>query len=363
MNGSRHSGQTPKGRATPLAPANRFGETQVVVDDSVEPSPFDEDFPEPSPRTTFLPDASRSIVSENDSPDIPFRYSINPYRGCEHGCSYCYARPTHEYLGLNAGLDFETRIFVKERAPELFRDWLARPGYEPAVVTFSGITDCYQPIERSRQLTRRCLEVAVEARQPVGIVTKNALVARDVDLLAELARFDGAVVALSVNSLDERLSRSMEPRTSRPLARLRAVRQLADAGVPTMVMVAPIVPGLNDSEIPAVLEAARDHGAVSAGYTLLRLPFAVKEVFLDWLDRNHPTLRSRVEGLVRSTRRGRLNNTDFGERMRGHGEVARQIEQTFRLFQRRFGLDGRPRDLSTKHFRPPTTSDGQLSLF
>lgn len=355
--------QTPKGRATPLGPANRFGQLHAVVDDSIEPDPFDEDFPDPSPRTTFLPDASRSIVSENDSPDIFFRYSINPYRGCEHGCSYCYARPSHEYLGLNAGLDFETRIFVKERAPELFRDWLARPAYEPEVVTFSGITDCYQPIERRLQLTRRCLEVALEARQPIGIVTKNALVTRDVDLLSRLAELDCASVALSINSLDDSLARAMEPRTSRPSARLNAIRKLSDAGIPMTVMVAPVIPGLNDIEIPAILEAARDHGADRAGTILLRLPYAVKVVFLDWLDRNRPTMRARVEGLIRQTRHGELNNTTWGERMRGQGEIADQIGKTFRLFQRKYGLDGERPPLSTEHFRPPQTSDGQMTLF
>src|SRR5579863_9050076 len=223
----------------------------------------------------YLPDASKSIVSKNESPDVPFRFSVNPYRGCAHGCSYCYARNTHEYLGFNAGLDFETRIVVKHDAAELLAEFLARDSWNPEPITFSGVTDCYQPAEREFRLTRRCLEVVVECRQPVGIITKNALVVRDVDLLGRLASSNLVHVFLSITTLDSKLARTMEPRTSVPAARLRAVKELADAGVPVGVMFAPVIPGLNDSEMAAVLEAAKSAGAKSAGYVFLRLPLTV----------------------------------------------------------------------------------------
>ncbi|GIW93537.1 MAG: radical SAM protein [Pirellulaceae bacterium] len=270
-------------------------------------------------------DQTKSIVSENDSPDIPFRYSVNPYRGCAHGCAYCYARPTHEYFGLSAGLDFETKIFVKLRAPELLEQWLAEPARSGEPIMFSGVTDCYQPIERELQLTRRCLEVVWRCRQAVGIVTKNALVTRDLDLLVPMAQENLVNVSISITSLDQSLTRDLEPRTSSPQARLRAIEQLSSAGVPVSVMVAPVIPGLNDTEIPAILRAAAEAGARGAGYVLLRLPLAVASVFLEWLDRFRPELRQRVENRVRETRGGKLNSATFGERMRGTGHLAEQI--------------------------------------
>lgn len=354
---------SPKGRGSHINPPNRFVTTHVEPD--FEHLEHDEEYLEQlgRPRTEYLPDASQSLVSENDSPDIPFRYSVNPYRGCAHGCSYCYARPTHEYLGLNAGLDFESKVFVKHRAPDLFREWLARDAWLPESITFSGVTDCYQPAEREFRLTRGCLEVALEARQPVFIITKNALVTRDLDLLRDLAQWNAVGVALSITSLDQELRRVMEPRTSTPAARLRAVRELSDAGVPTHVMVAPIIPGLNDSEIPAVLEAAKNAGAVSAGYTLLRLPLTVKPVFLEWIQRAYPNQAQKVESLIRSTRGGSLNNSRFRTRMRGEGQMADQIKSTFKVFARRFGLDVKGPPLEACHFRPPRSASGQLRLF
>jgi DNA repair photolyase len=267
---------SPKGRGSHLNPPNRFLTTRVELDlvDEEEGS---------SPQTMFQSDHARSVVTENNSPDIPFRYSLNPYRGCEHGCNYCYARPTHEYLGLNAGLDFETKILVKHDAPALFRDFLARDCWVPESITLSGVTDCYQPCERRFRRTRACLEVAAEARQPISIITKNALVLRDLDLLRDLAANRAVRVLVSVTTLDAGLARVMEPRTSTPAARLRAVRTLADAGVPVGVLVAPIIPGLNDSEIPAVLAAVKEAGATAAYYQLLRLPLTVAPVFRDWL--------------------------------------------------------------------------------
>ncbi|MCA9240429.1 MAG: PA0069 family radical SAM protein [Planctomycetales bacterium] len=315
------------------------------------------------PRTEFLEDQSQSIISENRSPDIPFRYSLNPYRGCEHGCSYCYARPSHEFLGFSPALDFETKILVKPRAAELFRQWLARAAYRPETVVFSGVTDCYQPVERKLRLTRACLEVATECRQPIGVVTKNAGVTRDLELLAQLAAHNAACVALSIPTLNVELSRRMEPRTSTPEARLRAIERLSAAGIPTQVMVAPVIPGLTDSEIPAVLKAAREAGATTAGYTLLRLPAGVRQVFLGWIDACYPQHTSRVEALVRSTREGKLNCADFGQRMRGEGAYADQIAQTFRAFKQKLGYAEKAPPLDASGFLPPRDSTGQQWLF
>jgi len=310
----------------------------------------------------YLADASHSIVSENDSPDVPFRYSVNPYRGCAHGCSYCYARNTHEYLGFNAGLDFETRIIVKHNAADMIREFLARDAWQPEPITFSGVTDCYQPAEREFRLTRHCVEVVLECRQPIGIVTKNALVLRDLDLLGQLATHHLVHVFLSITSLDPELARVMEPRTSIPSARLRAVETLVDAGVPVGVMVAPVIPGLNDSEIPAILEAAKSAGAKSAGYVFLRLPLTVEPVFREWLHRTQPLKAERVEQRLRQSRSGKLNASKWGERMRGSGELADQIGKMFRLFSERTGFEGLP-PLDATQFCPPPVRSGQLRLF
>lgn len=313
--------------------------------------------------TEYIPDRSRSVVSENDSPDIPFRYSLNPYRGCQHGCSYCYARPTHEYLGFDAGLDFESKLLVKEDAPALLRAFLGRPGWVPEPIVLSGVTDPYQPGERRFRLTRGCLEVAAECRQPVSIITKNALVLRDLDLLAGMAGAGLVHVNLSVTTLDAGLGRSMEPRTSTSAARLRAVRALSEAGVPVRVLIAPVIPGLNDAEIPAILAAAKGAGARHAGYQLLRLPQNVAPVFLEWLDRERPGLRARVEGRIRGMRGGRLNVAEFGRRMGGEGEVARRIGDLFRLFAQKHGLDGGLPPHECSRFRRPGPEPGQMWLF
>jgi DNA repair photolyase len=357
------STSTTKGRGSPIRPPNRFGETHTEPDlEQVADDP-DQLAELGATPTTYLPDASRSIISENDSPDLPFRYSLNPYRGCQHGCAYCYARPTHEYLGLSAGLDFESKIFVKHQAAELFRDWLARDRYEPETVMLSGVTDCYQPGEREFRITRSCLEVALAARQPMSVITKNALVTRDLDLLAEMAARNLVAVGVSITTLDAGLARSMEPRTSSPEARLRTLGALAQAGVPTRVMAAPLIPGLNDSELPAILEAARDAGAQTAGYNLLRLPLTVRPVFLEWLHRTQPTKAERVEGLIRSTREGQLNQSEFGTRFRGTGPIAEQIKRTFEVFSRKYGLDRATTPLDASQFRPPLPKSGQMRLF
>lgn len=313
-------------------------------------------------RTSIEGDQTRSIVNHNDSPDLPFRWSLNPYRGCEHGCAYCYARPTHEFLGHDAGLGFESRIVAKTDAPELLRKWLARPAWRPEPIVFSGVTDCYQPLERRLEITRGCLAVAAECRQPIGIVTKNALVTRDLDLLTELARHRAVVVAVTLTTLDEGLARRMEPRTSTPTARLEAIAELAAAGVPTHAMVAPMIPGLNDHEIPDLLAAARDAGARSASYTLLRLAGTVRDVFIEWLRRCEPDRAPKVEALIRGARGGRWNDPRFGKRMTGVGAYAGQIARTFSVFARREGLERSPEPLNGEAFRPPA-AERQLALF
>ena len=302
-------------------------------------------------------------MSENQSPDVGFRYSVNPYRGCSHGCSYCFARPTHEYLGLNAGLDFETKILVKHDAPELFRAFLSRAAWVPEPIALAPNTDAYQPGERQFRLTRRLLEVAAEFKQPIALITKNALVLRDLDILGPMAA-EGLVQAnVSVTTLDAELARTMEPRTSTPAARLRAIRGLAEAGVPVRVLVAPVIPGLTDTEIPAILAAAKEAGAKSAAYTMLRLPLTVAPVFLEWLGRCYPDRAARIEGRIRGVRGGRLNSPDFGERMSGDGEIARQIAGLFQTFAARHGLDGRLPPLDGSRFRRPGPTGGQLWLF
>jgi len=344
-------------------PANRFG-TQHAESDR-EHFEFADDAAEVFDRhpIEYIPDDSRSIVTENSSPDIPFRYSVNPYRGCIHGCAYCYARPYHEYLGLSAGLDFETKIFVKHRAPELLRQFLSRDAWVPEEIVFSGITDCYQPAEREFRLTRGCLEVAREARQPVGIVTKNALVARDLDILGEMAAGQLVHVAVSVTTLDAELARFMEPRTSTPAARLRTISELSAAGVPVRAIVAPVIPGLNDAEIPAILKEAKAAGALSAAYILLRLPLNVEPIFLEWLERTQPLKKERVLSRIRSTRGGDLSDSKFGSRMRGEGEIAKQIQQTFKVFAAKHGLDRKLPPLDASKFLRPLPRSGQMRLF
>jgi DNA repair photolyase len=305
---------------------------------------------DPAPRTRFFRDSTRRILTTNDSPDIPFTYSLNPYRGCEHGCAYCYARPGHEFLGLSAGLDFESKIFVKDDAPELLRKELLSPKWVPQTVSMSGVTDCYQPVERRLRITRRCLEVFAEFRNPVGIVTKSALVARDRDVLGELARFNASAVYISITTLDPELARNLEPRAATPTARLRALRELTDAGVPTGVLVAPIIPGLNDHEAPTILQAAADAGANTAGYVTLRLPLGVKDIFTAWLERHYPNRKERVLGRLSEARDGKLNDSRFGRRMRGEGNWADLFSTMFKLHRARVGMSDDGPEMSTEHF-------------
>jgi DNA repair photolyase len=315
---------------------------------------------DPAPRTRFFRDDARTVLATNNTPDIGFTYSLNPYRGCEHGCSYCYARPTHEYFGLSAGLDFESKIFVKEDAPERLREELASPKWVPQSVAMGGVTDVYQPVERRLKLTRRCLEVFAEFRNPVTLVTKNALVTRDRDVLAELAKYDAGAVFISITTLDPELSRKMEPRASIPAARLRAVRELTDAGVPVGILMAPVIPGLTDHEAPAILQAVADAGARFAGYVPLRLPFGVKDLFADWLGRHFPERKERVLGRVRSIRGGKLNESAFGLRMRGEGEWADLFGSMFKLHRARAGIAEDGPELSAAHFTNGRPKQGEL---
>jgi DNA repair photolyase len=336
-------------------PPNRFEKIHLERDEDWNP---EED---PLPRTQFLKDSSKSIIAYNDSPDIGFEASVNPYRGCEHGCIYCYARPFHEYLGFSSGLDFESKIMVKENAPKLLREELSSPKWKPQVIAMSGVTDCYQPIERKLKLTRGCLEVLAEFRNPVGIVTKNFLVTRDIDLLAELARHNAAAVYISITTLDTELRKIMEPRTSPPAARLEAIRRLAEAGVHVGVLMAPIIPGLTDHEIPAVLEAAAKAGAKSAGHVTLRLPHAVAPLFEQWLQTHFPDRKEKVLNRLRAMRGGKLYDSQFGQRMRGEGIFADQIDQLFEVARRKAGIAERGGNLSTEAFRRP--GGAQLQLF
>ena len=336
-----------KGRGAAGNPVNRFDSLEYEWDAECDPAEA------PAPRTRFYRDHTKSIIARNDSPDVGFSASINPYRGCEHGCVYCYARPGHEYLGWSAGLDFETKILVKENAPELLRAELSSPKWIPEPLGLSGVTDCYQPIERKLGLTRRCLEVLREFRNPCFVITKNALVTRDIDLLGELAGHGAVGVTLSITSLDRDLQRVLEPRTSTPENRLAAVRALAEAGIPVSVLIAPVIPGLNDHEIPAILQAAAEAGASGAGYVALRLPYAVSGLFEAWLEEHRPLAKEKVLNAIRSMRGGRLNDPRFKSRMVGEGIVAERIRRLFEISKRKAGLEGRSRTLSVEAFRRP----------
>ncbi len=312
-------------------------------------------------RTLFLRDDSQEILARNSATDLSFDYGVNPYRGCEHGCSYCYARTYHEYLGFSAGLDFESRIVVKPEAPRLLEVALARRGYRPGKISMSGVTDCYQPVERKLELTRGCLRVMAAFRQPVVLITKNALVTRDLDHLAELAKWKAVAVYLSITTLDPALARILEPRASSPRARLEAVRTLAAAGVPCGVSAAPMIPGLNDHELPAILNAVKEIGGDFAAYSMVRLPGAVAGIFGDWLDRHRPGSKEKILGRIRAAREGRLNSTVAGERMRGSGLAAEQMRALFHATCRRLELPTTVPDVTCEHFR--RRMPGQAELF
>lgn len=349
-----------KGRGASSNATNRFDSLKYEA----TPEDFDNYGEEEQPRlqTEVLKDTSRTILTENKSPDVGFRFSVNAYRGCEHGCAYCYARPTHEYLGLSAGLDFESKIFVKEQAPELLREALDKKSWEPETIAMSGVTDCYQPLERKMELTKRCLEVLLEYRNPVALITKNQLVLRDLEIFKEMAKYDGIMVMLSITSLDAELARHLEPRTSHPQARLHAVETLAKAGIPVGVNVAPVIPGLTDHEMPAILKAASEAGALFAGYVPVRLPLSVAPLFEEWLEVHRPLKKEKVLSLIRDMRGGKLNDANFVSRMQGQGAIADNLEKMFDLYVRKYGLNQKRIRLSTEHFRRPPKTGDQMSF-
>lgn len=342
----------PRGRGAAANPVNRF--TELVVE-------LDTDAYDNQPRTLttqVFDDASKSILTKNDSPDLPFRLGLNPYRGCEHGCIYCYARPTHEFFDLSLGLDFETKIFAKRQAPLLLRQELSKPRYTPQIIAMSGITDCYQPVEKALRITRGCLEVLAEFRNPVILITKNQLITRDIDVLLTLQQYNAVEVAISITTLDNTLAARMEPRASGPQARLRAISQMREAGIPVGVMLAPVIPGLTDEEMPAILDAAKSAGAEWAHYIVLRLPYGVKDLFSDWLEQRYPERKAKILHRQEELHGGRLNDADFGTRMKGTGPFASLFAQLFALTSKKLGLNQPTRALSTSSFRKP----GQLSL-
>ncbi len=349
------------GRGASWSPANRFEKLHLDVTDVDVVDPVAAAEERPRRATQFFRDATKTIIARNESPDVGFETSVNPYRGCEHGCIYCFARPSHEYLGFSAGLDFESRIMVKMDAPQLLEAELASPKWKPQVIMMSGVTDPYQPVERKLQLTRRCLEALARFRNPVAMITKNRLITRDIDLLSELAAHQAAAVNISVTSLDEKLQRVLEPRTSSPRARLDAVAQLRAAGIPVGVMVAPVIPGLTDHELPAIVDACAKAGAQFAGYTIVRLPWAIAPLFEHWLDEHFPEKKEKVLQRIRSIRGGgeRLNDPRWGSRLVGEGIFAEQIRSMFAVASRRAGFGDRPK-LSTAAFRQPNE---QLKLF
>ncbi len=353
---------TVRGRGAGLNPGKRFDGLRLHVlgqhvDETETAHPDGKQV-----ATSIYADRTASVINRVDSPDLGFKWTLNPYRGCEHGCVYCYARPTHELLGFSCGLDFETKITAKHDAPGILQRELAARTWAGEPIVMSGVTDCYQPIEAKLQITRRCLAVMAQCRQPVGIVTKSRLVVRDLDLLQQLAKANAVSVGISLTTLDTHLSAVMEPRASCPADRLRAMRELSDAGIPVAAILAPIIPGLNDREIPRLLESAAQAGATCAMWLMLRLPYQVKALFLEWLQRNYPERRSQIVAQVRSMHNGDLYRSAFGTRMRGTGRLAEQIAGTFRVFADRCGLHRQLPQLSSASFRRPNMT-GQMELF
>ena len=353
-----------RGRGAPINPTGRFERVSLSVDGEYLDAELRERPDGRAIATTVREDHARTIINPVDSPDLHFKWTINPYRGCEHGCVYCYARPGHEYLGLSPGIDFESIIFAKRDAAALLRDELSAPSWKPETIVMSGVTDPYQPVERELGITREILGVLEECRQPVSIITKSALILRDLDLISSLHEHRAVHVAISVTTLDNGLASKLEPRASSPAARLEAIRRISAIGVPVAVMVAPVIPAITDHEIPAILRAAADAGATSAGTILLRLPHQNKEIFRAWLDRHFPDRADRVESLLRQCHGGELYRATPGERFTGTGPVADQIRRAFQLFAARANLDRRSPPHNRDAFRPPRSNGrGQFSLF
>lgn len=349
-----------RGRA---ALSNRDGRYEQLHHEAVDDGWGSDDAALPPLPTTVVEERTRTVIARNQSPDVPFEQSINPYRGCEHGCVYCYARPTHAYLGFSPGLDFETRLFAKPKAAELLRQELWRPGYRCKVIALGTNTDPYQPIERKRQITRQVLAVLADFCHPVTIVTKSALVERDIDILAGMARQQLAQVTLSITTFNRELARRMEPRATAPQRRLEAVRRLAQAGIPTAVLVAPVIPGLNDDEIESILEACAHAGAQSADYVFLRLPLEIKDLFQEWLTVHYPLKKQRVMSLIRQSREGRENDPRFRTRMTGTGAYADLIARRFAVTCKRVGLERNAMALDTTRFKGREDAGVQPDLF
>ena len=344
-----------RGRGASENPRHRFTDENIEYDVDEFTGQLER------PERKILTDHTKGIISTNSSPDIPFDVSLNPYRGCEHGCAYCYARPTHEFLNMSPGLDFETKIVAKYDAPKLLREKLASKSWKPQVLVMSGVTDPYQPLEKELKLTRGCIEVLAESLHPLVIITKNYGVTRDIDLLKKLAEVSAARVVLSITSLDNDLIGTMEPRTSRPAKRLQAVRELSSAGIPVHVNIAPLIPGLTDDEIVPIMEAAKEAGAESVSYTILRLPYSVKDIFLKWLEDHQPNRKQKVINKLKSLKDGQLNRSEFGERFRGEGAYGEQIRQIMEIHKKRLGLNQHRTPLNCSSFRRPETD--QLNLF
>lgn len=353
-----------RGRGTRENPSGRFESlSRVTEEEDYEALAQEEDISEGIQKKTCVhTDSSKSIIATNDSPDVGMEASLNPYRGCEHGCVYCFARPTHEYLGLSAGVDFETQIFAKPNAPELLAQKLSSKSWEPKVLMLSGVTDCYQPLEKKMRITRGCLEVLNEFKNPASIVTKNHLVTRDIDIFQKMNEWRGIGIMMSITTLDGKLARLMEPRASQPSMRLRAIEMFAKYNIPVGVIIGPVLPGLTDHEIPAILKAASDAGATRAHYTMLRLPYGVKDLFQTWLLDHYPDRAEKVLNHVRDTRGGKLYDSSFETRMRGVGPYAENIASIFKLYKNKYGLSKHTPPLSCEHFRR-NARDAQYSLF
>ena len=345
------------------ARSNRSGRYEAEVREAFDDGwTVDEDLPT-TVATTVSPERAKVIITHNDSPDVGFSASINPYRGCEHGCIYCYARPAHAYMGLSAGLDFETKLFFKPEAARLLEQELSKPRYVPEVIHIGGNTDPYQPQERTLRVTRQVLEVLEGFDHPFSIITKSALILRDREILAAMSEKNLVRVAISITTLDRKLARSMEPRAATPEKRLEAVRRLSDAGVPVVAMFAPCIPGLNDHEMEAVLQRAAEAGARGAGYVALRLPLEIKDLFEEWLATDQPDRASRVMSLVRQIRGGKTYDSQWGKRMKGEGPIAALMSRRFATARQRYGLATRLPDLDLTRFRIPPKSGDQLELF
>jgi DNA repair photolyase len=349
-----------KGRGATMQIEGRFEHTERERFDDGWNSAEEE---MPPFKTTVTLERARTVIQRNDSPDIPFDQSLNAYRGCEHGCIYCYARPSHAYVNLSPGLDFESKLYAKPDAPQLLRAELAKPSYRCSVLAMGTNTDPYQPIEREWKITRQVLEVLLECEHPTSIVTKSALIERDLDLLTQLAQRNLVQVAISVTTQDAELARKLEPRAASPRRRLLAIQRLNEAGVPCGVMVAPVIPFLTDSELETTLEAAYLSGARSAGYTLMRLPYEVKDLFKDWLTTHYPLKADHVMSRLREMRDGRENDPEFGSRMRGNGIYADLLKQRFRIATGRLGYNQERQALDISRFKKPPSRDGQLNLF